>query len=109
VPAAAAFAQVMRRRRLDASRMRDADWHVRINTRDDWGGFRDTLSALFWEEGYQVYGYGDSAFPDGFGALAERLAQGLAVRLNTAVSRVKHGANGVTVTAENGEYRADAA
>ena len=109
LPAAAAFARVMRRRRLDASRARDADWHVRISTRDDWGGFRDTLSALYWEEGYQVYGYGDSAFPDGYGVLAERLAQGLAIRLNTVVTRVRHGRNGVIVATDGGEFRADAA
>ena len=109
VPAAAAFAQVMRRRRLDEPRMRDADWHVRINTRDDWGGFRDTLSALYWEEGYQVYGYGDSAFPDGYGVLPGRLAQDLDIRLNTVVTRVKHGASGVAVTAGGDEFRADAA
>ena len=109
LPAAAAFARVMRRRGLDASKAREADWHVRINTRDDWGGFRDTLSALYWEEGYQVYGYGDSAFPDGYGVLAERLAQGLPIRLNTVVSAVSHGGNGVTVLTGNGEFRADAA
>jgi monoamine oxidase len=109
VPAAAAFAQVMRQRRLDESRIREADWHVRINTRDDWGGFRDTLSALYWEEGYQVYGYGDSAFPDGYGVLPERLAQGLPIRLNTVVTRVRQGANGVAVQTDGGEYRADAA
>lgn len=109
LPAAAAFTRVMRRRGLDASRARDADWHVRICTRDDWGGYRDSLSALYWEEGYQVYGYGDSAFPDGYGVVAERLAQGLTVRLGCPVAGVKHGVKGVTVQTAQGELQADAA
>lgn len=109
VPAAAAFSRIVRRHRLETSKAREADWHVRICTRDDWGGFRDTLSALYWEEGYQVYGYGDSAFSDGYGVVTGRLAQGLPIRLNTAVTRVKHGAKGVTVLTGDGEFHADAA
>jgi len=108
VPAAAAFARVMRQHRLNASRASEADWHVRICTRDDWGGYRDTLSALYWEEGYQVYGYGDSAFPDGFGVIPARLAEGLNVRLNSVVTHIRHNRSGVKVRTTDDEFRADA-
>jgi monoamine oxidase/CRP-like cAMP-binding protein len=106
--ATAAFARVMRRHGLDPSRAREAEWHMRICTRDDWAGYRDTLSALYWEEGYQVYGYGDCAFPDGYGVVAERLAEGLPIRFDARVTEVKTDARGVSVVAGE-EFRADAA
>ena len=109
VPAAVAFARVMRQRSLKRSRKREADWHVRICTRDDWGGYRDTLSAMHWDEGYQVYGYGDSAFPDGYGVVAEHLARGLSIRHGAVVRELKHGAKGVTALTSHGEFHADAA
>ena len=109
LPAATAFARVMRRHSLAPAKAREADWHVRICTRDDWGGYRDTLSALYWEDGYQVYGYGDSAFPDGYGVVGERLAQGLSIRLNCPVTALTHTSRGVTVSGAAGDFEADAA
>lgn len=108
VAASAAFARVLRRHGLAPSRAREAQWHMRICTRDDWAGYRDTLSALYWEDGYQVYGYGDSALLDGYGVVAARLAEGLPIRLNTRVTEVRSDARGVSVVAGK-EFRADAA
>ena len=109
LPASAAFARVMRQHGLEPTRAREAEWHMRICTRDDWAGYRDTLSALYWEEGYQVYGYGDSAFPEGFGVVPERLAEGLSIRLNARVAEIAHSPRGVCVRTDDEELRADAA
>ena len=109
LPAVAAYTRVMRRRGLNESRAREVDWHVRLCTRDDWGGYRRTLSGRYWDEGYQVYGYGDSAFPDGYGVLAQRLAEGLSIDLNARVTEVTHAARGVTVATADAELKADAA
>ena len=99
----------MRRHGLATSTAREAQWHMRICTRDNWAGYRDTLSALHWDEGYQVYGYGDSAFPDGYGEVAARLAEGLPIRLNARVTEVRTTAHGVSVLTADAAFDADAA
>lgn len=109
LPATAAFARVVRQHGLATSPAREAQWHMRICTRDDWAGYRDTLSALHWDEGYQVYGYGDSAFPDGYGEVAARLAEGLPIRLNARVTEVRTTARGVSVLTPDAAFDADAA
>src|SRR5262249_6534718 len=57
-------------------------WHLALVSRDDWAAGADHLSLLWWDDGYEVYGYGDSVFLDGAGSLIERLGEGLDIRLN---------------------------
>src|SRR5262249_35716449 len=40
-------------------------WHLALVSRDDWAAEADRLSLLWWDDGYEVYGYGDSVFRDG--------------------------------------------
>ena len=35
---------------------------------------------MYSEEGYEVYGYGDSVFVDGYGSLISRLAEGVEIK-----------------------------
>jgi len=73
---------------------RDAvDWHMALTARDDCAAVDEPpLSFLWWDEGYEVYGYGDSVFLDGFGALTGALAEGLDIRLKQVVRRIEYGA-----------------
>lgn len=48
----------------------------------------------------------EMVFPDGYARIPELLAEGLDVRLSTAVSRVSWSSEGVVVTSDGGEYRA---
>ena len=57
--------------------------------RDDWAAGAENLSLLGWDEGYEVYGYGDSIFVEGMQSLPEVLANGLDIRLGHAVSRIR--------------------
>jgi hypothetical protein len=87
-------------------------WHVELWARDDCASGGDELSARFWDEGYEVFGEGDSVFWHGYQTLAEKLAQGLKVRLNCPVTKVTYGGTGapaVRIATGQGEVTADAA
>jgi hypothetical protein len=86
-------------------------WHLALLIRDDCAAEAADLSCLWWDDGYEVYGYGDSVLRDGFGALVERLAAGLDIRFGQNVSQIAHDSNsGVQVRTRAGaEFEADAA
>jgi monoamine oxidase len=97
---------------LDGAEKHAAAWHMTLLVRDDCAADDADLSFLWWDDGYEVYGYGDSVLSDGYGALIERLAAGLDVRTGHVVSRVcyRAGAPGVRVsTREHGAFEADVA
>src|SRR6185503_7644357 len=86
-----------------------AAWHLNAFTRDDWAAGADNLSLLYWDDGYEVYGYGDSVFAHGLQSVAERLARDLDVRLGAVVERIEHGAQGVRALTARGTFEGDAA
>src|SRR5262245_41248091 len=67
------------------------EWHVALSARDDCAADMDALSFLWWDDGYEVYGYGDSVFARGYGVLIEGLADSLDVRLAHVVHEIQHG------------------
>lgn len=89
-----ALAETLARRNGMSAFDRDAvEWHVALTARDDCAAVDEPpLSFLWWDDGYEVYGYGDSVFLDGYGALAEALADGLDIRLKQPVRRIEYGA-----------------
>ena len=94
---------------MTAEERRAVEWHIALMARDDCGADDPSLSLLWWDEGYEVYGYGDSVFAQGFGSLTKALASGLDIRLGHVVTRIEHGPPGVTVTTGAGTFEADAA
>jgi monoamine oxidase/CRP-like cAMP-binding protein len=68
------------------------DWHMQLMAREDWAAGADRLSALAWDDGHEVFGYGDSIVMGGFQQFADKLAAGLTVHLSTPVHRITHGA-----------------
>jgi monoamine oxidase len=88
---------------------RALEWHIALIARDDCGADDPSLSLLWWDEGYEVYGYGDSVFADGFGALTTALGKGLDIRMQQVVRRVEYGPSRVCVTTNTGSFEADAA
>jgi monoamine oxidase len=87
-------------------------WHLALVIRDDWGADSGDLSFLWWDDGYEVYGYGDSVLEHGYSALAFALASTLDIRLEHIVRSVTTGpaAEGVRVeTTNRGHFDADAA
>jgi monoamine oxidase len=84
-------------------------WHLALLSRDDWAAGAKNLSLLWWDDGYEVYGYGDSVFVNGLGALTTKLAEGLDIRLKHVVERVEHSATGVRVVTSAGTFEGDRA
>jgi|GEM_PF-130629 len=87
------------------------DWHLTLALRDDCGAPLDQISAYAWDDGYEVYGYGDSVFTDGYGDLTARLAEGLSIQLDEQVRTISYNQPGgapARVMTERGTYEADA-
>ncbi len=104
-----ALSLVLEGRDLSSDQRDHLHWHLTMLARDDWAAGAENLSLLGWDEGYEVYGYGDSIFVEGMQPLAEKLAEGLDVRLGYAVSRIEHTAAGVRVVTSRGNIEADVA
>ena len=84
-------------------------WHLGVLVRDDCAADAHALSGLWWDEGYEVYGYGDSVFLDGFEAVARSLSADLDVRLGCVVRRVISDRSTVRIETSLGEFSAEAA
>jgi monoamine oxidase len=94
---------------ISAEARRAVEWHIALMARDDCGADDPALSLLWWDEGYEVYGYGDSVFSGGFGSLTNALASGLDIRLNHVVHGIEYGPHAVSVHTNRGTFDADAA
>ncbi|CCH31956.1 FAD-dependent oxidoreductase [Actinosynnema sp. NPDC047251] len=84
-------------------------YHLNVILREDVAEDAGKLSHKFWEDGYLVYGYGDSVLRDGYQSVVEALADGLDVRLEHVVTRVERGGAGepVRVATDHGDFLAD--
>lgn len=90
-------------------RLPGLDWHMTAVCRDDWAEAPERLSLMQWDDGYEVYGPGDSIFQRGTGELIERLADGLDIRLGEIVTEIQTHSRGVNIKTSKGEFNADAA
>lgn len=94
---------------LTEQERRDMAWHVELWTRDDCASGPETLSARYWDDGYELYGEGDSVFWHGYQALVDKLADGLSIELDCRVTAVRHGETGVAVDTTRGTFTGDVA
>jgi len=74
----------------------------------DWAADADVLAFPGFDDGEEFAGQ-QRAFPQGYGAILERLAEGLDIRLSTPIRSVDHGGDRVKVEAGDGVYEAEAA
>jgi hypothetical protein len=89
------------------------EWHITLFTRDDCAAGDRELSLHWWDDGYEVYGYGDSVFLNGYGEIVENLAEGIDIRLHHEVTEIRHGRGAgsgaaVEITTRQGVFSADA-
>lgn len=106
-----ALQRVLAGRALSDDERRAVAWHVALSVRDDCAADEGTLSFRWWDDGYEVYGYGDSVVVHGFGALVDALADGLDVRLGHVVRAIEYGGaigRPVVVVTDRGSFEADA-
>jgi monoamine oxidase len=108
LPLSAAISQAMTGKTLTEDQQAAIDWHLAMLARDDCATNIDALSFLWWDEGYEVYGYGDSVFTQGYGALTEAMARGLDVRLKHVVQSIRYGGSPrVSVETDQGTFTGD--
>jgi monoamine oxidase len=74
-----------------------AQWHLNLLTREDCATDPETLSARHWDDGFEVYGYGDSVILDGFASFCAPLADGLDIRLSSPVDWITVHDDGVQI------------
>lgn len=79
-------------------------WHLLLWARDEAAADLEELSALHWDDGYEVFGYGDSVIREGYGALIQKLEDGLAIKRNQIVRRIACTNTGVHVHTSGGEF-----
>lgn len=82
-------------------------YHLNVILREDVAEDPGGLSFKYWEDGYRVYGYGDSVLHLGYQAVVEALARDLTVELETVVQQIDTSAGAVRVTTSRGVYEAD--
>lgn len=95
---------------LNGQELPHAAWHMELFARDDVAGDANSVSALWWDEGYQVYGYGDSVFQHGFQEVTSALADRVPVRLGCKVEKIIYGCSAapkVRLITSQGEFSGD--
>src|SRR5439155_166601 len=105
-----ALRRVLAGRELSDEERRAVSWHTALSVRDDCGADEGALSFRWWDDGYEVYGYGDSVVVHGFGALVDALAQGLDIRLGHVARAIEYvgATQSVAVLTDRGRFEADA-
>jgi monoamine oxidase len=110
IDADSAFEPLIREAHKRGADPSHARWHIDIAMRDDWASPSRSASAYFSEGAdYQVYGVGDSVFPDGYTVVPEYLARGLDVRLGHEVTAITQSNTGVVIGTTEGVLRGDLA
>ena len=95
---------------LEPSAEEDARWHLSLLARNDIGEEPSRISAREWDNGYELFGYGDSVIPGGVGAFGQMLAMGLPIAFGAEVTSLAYGAGGVLAqTADGRTWQADRA
>jgi len=106
----AAADRIMNTRSLTSDERKTVDWHLAVIARDDCGAGDESLSFQSWDDGYEVYGYGDSIVVGGYGELVNALAQNLDIRLNHIVDEIRSDDPGkVSVHTNQGVFEGDKA
>jgi monoamine oxidase len=83
-------------------------WHLTLLSRDDCAAGLESLSARYWDDGYDTYGIGDSVIAGGYQQVVEKLSKDLTINLNTPVTAIRHSDSAVWVQTAGDEFQADA-
>lgn len=99
--------RALRRLDLDPAQEQLARWHLHLLVHEDCAAEPAALSARWWDEGHEVYGYGDSILLGGFQGLTDRLAEGLTIRLGHEARTIRWDGSGVEVESSGGVFQAE--
>lgn len=108
-PLAQAIREVLAARKYGREDEQAIHYHLNMILREDVAEDADKLSFKFWEEGFLVYGYGDSVLHGGYQSVVDAIADGLTVKLGHVVTRIEtgDGSKPVRVETNQGTFEAD--
>ncbi|GHJ48203.1 hypothetical protein Cs7R123_55450 [Catellatospora sp. TT07R-123] len=105
-----ALTQILAARRFSTEDEQAVRYHLNVILREDAAEDAERLSLKHWEDGYVVYGHGDSVLHHGYQSVVDALADGLDIRLDHVVTQVVAQVGGpVRVVTGSGVYEADKA
>ncbi len=107
MPLGTAVGQILAARALAPDDEQAVRYHLNVILREDVAEDIDKLSMKHWEDGYLVYGHGDSVLHQGYQSVVDALAVGLDVRLGHVVTRVDTTATTARVETDRGVFEAD--
>lgn len=109
VSMAEAIRAVLATRELGHEDEQAVRYHLNVIMREDVAEDADKISFKFWEQGYLVYGFGDSVLHHGYQAVVDALADGLTVRLGHVVTGIEtgDGTRPARVRTDRGDFAAD--
>jgi monoamine oxidase/CRP-like cAMP-binding protein len=109
IPMAEAIRAILAGRGFSGEDEQAVRYHLNVILREDVAEDADQLSLKFWEQGYLVYGHGDSVLHSGYQAVVAGLAEGLDIRLNHVVTRIEtgDGSRPARVVTDRGAFEAD--
>lgn len=107
IPLSQAIQQYVSASSFSSQELRELDYSIASSIEHEYAADTSELSLFSWDEG-EEFGGGDVLFPGGYGALVDRLAEGITIELEQVVSRIEYGDDGVVVTTDRKRYEGDA-
>ncbi|MCU0482642.1 MAG: FAD-dependent oxidoreductase [Anaerolineae bacterium] len=77
-----------------------------VGVENEYANSLENLSGYYWDEADGFDGE-DVVFPNGYGELFTKMAQGLDIRLNQVVTEIQYSADGATITTQTDTFTAD--
>lgn len=105
---AGAVSSALARYDLSAAQRRGAEWVIASEIELEAAADLDELSLRYWDED-DAFNGGDVLIPDGYAQIADRLAEGLEIKLGHIVSTVAYDDAGVVITTNRGTFRGERA
>ncbi len=99
----AAFDAIVARQNPSATERRHLNYMVNGAIEHEYAADVNQLSFFNYDQG-EEFGGGDALFPNGYGEMMTRLADGLDVRLEQIVQKIDYDVRGVTVTTDRGKF-----
>lgn len=100
------FDQVIAKRNLSAEELRGLNLYIQYETSLDYAADPKNLSVWEWDSDETFSGQ-HVIFPQGYNQITNGLAQGLDIRLNTEVMKIKYSQNGVEVETRDGIFTSE--
>jgi len=82
-------------------------WHLCAFVRDDYAADSHKLSTFFWDDGFEVYGYGDSIVLSGYSSIAQQLSKNIDIRTGIVVRHINYEKLPVQIETSAGRFTAD--